>query len=188
MNKLETLLQRYAQGTITPDEQAELNSLTHRDQILHAANNRAVTIRRRRRVVGSTVASLLIIVAACLTLIPSNRISGSDAPIIAQTPTTLPSTLPEPQIAVQEASSPAALTSGRPAAEKPSTSQKKAYPAPKHLHESAQPSPSNATQPAAALHTNIEPATPVSHDPIVACNTQCSPDSVINDIWAFLKA
>ena len=29
--------------------------------------------------------------------------------------------------------------------------------------------------------------TAVADDPIVACNTQCSPDSVINDIWKFLR-
>ena len=37
MKQIETLLQRYRNGEITPEEQAELNRLTHRDEILHAA-------------------------------------------------------------------------------------------------------------------------------------------------------
>ena len=31
MKQIETLLQRYRNGEITPEEQAELNRLTHRD-------------------------------------------------------------------------------------------------------------------------------------------------------------
>ena len=33
-----------------------------------------------------------------------------------------------------------------------------------------------------------EPSSYSVSEPVVACNTQCSPDSVINDIWNFLKA
>ena len=54
MKQIETLLQRYRNGEITPEEQAELNRLTHRDEILHAAASRAAKIRRQRTTVISS--------------------------------------------------------------------------------------------------------------------------------------
>ena len=46
------------------------------------------------------------------------------------------------------------------------------------------------TEPKQPAHNRIfiEPAVTTNDEPIVACNTQCSPDSVINDIWNFLNA
>ena len=48
MTKLETLLQQYADGTLTPEGQDELNRLTHRDQVLASASMQAGKIRRKR--------------------------------------------------------------------------------------------------------------------------------------------
>ena len=61
MNQLETLLQRYKEGVITPDEQAELDRLTNRHQVFSAASAQASAMRRRRYAVVSSVASLLIV-------------------------------------------------------------------------------------------------------------------------------
>ena len=42
MKQIEILLQRYAEGVITPEEQSELNKLTHRDDVLHSASIQAL--------------------------------------------------------------------------------------------------------------------------------------------------
>ena len=142
MKNIDNLLQRYSEGTITPEEQDELNRLTRRDEVFHAAEAEAHTIRRRRRATASTVAAVLIVAGVLFTILPQNRLSTGDAPLIAQ-----------------------------------------AEPAHAALASTSHPKPSKAIE---TLDNAIEPL--LDPDPIVACNTQCSPDSVINDIWNFLRA
>ena len=84
MKQIETLLQRYRNGEITPEEQAELNRLTHRDEILHAAASRAAKIRRQRTTVVSSVASVVIVAAVFLTITANNSTPSADTPLLAQ--------------------------------------------------------------------------------------------------------
>ena len=84
MKQIETLLQRYRNGEITPEEQAELNRLTHRDEILNAAASRAAKIRRQRTTVVSSVASVVIVAAVFLTITANNSTPTADTPLLAQ--------------------------------------------------------------------------------------------------------
>ena len=181
MKNIDNLLQRYSEGTITPEEQDELNCLTRRDEVFHAAEAEAHTIRRRRRATASTVAAVLIVAGVLFTILPQNRLSTGDAPLIAQaetgsqaTPQHLSQTLP-----------PDAATNAQPAAlpQPAQTVATQAEPSHAAPASTSHPKPSKAIE---TLDNEIEPL--LDPDPIVACNTQCSPDSVINDIWNFLRA
>ena len=184
MEKLENLLQRYAEGTITPEEQGELDQLTRRDEIVTAATAQARDIRRRRSAIASTIAAIAIVVGVYFSFFNiETPVSGSN-PLIAKAevpavkppaeavPTPLPVSETPQQTAVaprQETCSPATATTAPQKASAP------------------QPTTTTCDNPSATtLANSIEP-TAVA-DPVVACNTQCSPDSVINDIWNFLKA
>ena len=114
---------------------------------------------------------MLIVAGVLFTILPQNRLSTGDAPLIAQaetgsqaTPQHLSQTLP-----------PDAATNAQPAA--------LPQPAQTVATQASHPKPSKALE---TLDNEIEPL--LDPDPIVACNTQCSPDSVINDIWNFLRA
>lgn len=50
MDDIQRLLQKYHDGTLTPGEQAELDRLTHKDEVLGEAFHKADGIVRRRRV------------------------------------------------------------------------------------------------------------------------------------------
>ncbi|MBR1834831.1 MAG: hypothetical protein IJ785_04930 [Bacteroidales bacterium] len=181
MKNIENLLQRYSEGTITPEEQGELNRLTHRDEVFHAAEAEAHAIRRRRRATASTVAAVLILAGVLFTILPQNRLDTGDAPLIAQAGT---GSLATPQQLSPALQSDAAANA-QPAA-LPQPAQTVAAQA-EHVHTS--PAPATQPKPTQALESlddEIEPL--LDPDPIVACNTQCSPDSVINDIWNFLRA
>ena len=68
MKRLENLLQRYNEGVITPEEKAELDLLTHRDEIFQAATVQATKIRRKRYITASSIASLAIVAGVFFTI------------------------------------------------------------------------------------------------------------------------
>lgn len=179
-NNLEYLLHRYAEGTITPDEQNELNQLTHRDSIIQTASHRADKVCRQRRLGISAVASLLI-VAGAFHLLPSRQgITNGSAPIVAQAdiPTAQPAAIDQQE----PASMPAEKTEAKPA------NRRQATPAVVKQQEPRTAEQKNIESPAIEVTNEITPE--IHHDvtPVVACNTQCSPEDVIDDIWKFLNA
>ena len=180
MKQIETLLQRYRNGEITPDEQAELNRLTHRDEILHAAASRAAKIRRQRTTVVSSVASVVIVAAVFLTITANNSTPSADTPLLAQNVIEVNEAPAQPQTAPLAAPTKSSEVSTM--TEKPVSAPKKAAETVIEHNNTAQATPISTVS--EVKHT--EPS--ASLDPVVACNTQCSPDSVINDIWNFLKA
>ena len=182
MKQIETLLQRYRNGEITPEEQAELNRLTHRDEILNAAASRAAKIRRQRTTVVSSVASVVIVAAVFLTITANNSTPTADTPLLAQNVIEVNEAPAQPQIAPLAAPTESSKPTVSTMTEKPVSAPKKAAETVIEHNNTAQATPINAVS--EVKHT--EPS--ASLDPVVACNTQCSPDSVINDIWNFLKA
>ena len=138
MKQIETLLQRYRNGEITPEEQAELT-----------ANNSTPT--------------------ADTPLLAQNVIEVNETPAQPQT---------APLAAPTESSGPAVSTM----TEKPVSAPKKATETVIEHNNTPQATPISTVSEVKHTEPNA------SLDPVVACNTQCSPDSVINDIWNFLKA
>lgn len=186
MKEIEVLLQRYAKGELTEDEQARLNQLTRRDEVLAAAGARAHQIRRTRRTRVSVLASLVLVAAAgtALFMRPAPD-AQSDCPAVARTDArqeaqqevleTVPASAAEtvsatvrPAVRQQEAVRPA---TGRAAAV-----------------QSAQPASPVEQAASEPLFEETEVSVHAEADAVVACNTHCTPDSVISDIWKFLKA
>lgn len=185
MNQLETLLQRYKEGVITPGEQAELDRMTNRQEVFNAASAQASAMRRRRYAVVSSLATLLIVAGIAYTAWNSNGTDMSDSPMVAQysaekTPVAVDSFVRQDAVQQanarpQQSSSPdiSVATKSEPQASNPGIATKTP-----RVHTSVVTVENNVTEPSAIPITET----------VVACNTQCSPDSVINDIWNFLKA
>ncbi len=187
MNQLESLLHRYKEGTITPEEKAELDQLTRRQEVFEAASAQAAAMRRRQYAVVSTVASLLIVAGVLFTLWSPAGGASSDAPLVAQArevqaPAAIDAPAPQ-QPALQATALPHPAV--QPAADEPEMVQE-----PSPVAEPAKPAPARRKDsPVMPVTVEItEPSAVIASEPVVACNTQCSPDSVINDIWNFLKA
>lgn len=178
-NNLEYLLRRYAEGTLTPDEQIELNQLTHRDNIIQSASQRADKVCRQRRIGITSVASLLL-VAGAFYLLPSRQSSIVDStPIIAQ------ADIPAVK-AVTAEQLPAIMSAEQPKAQP--VQNRTATPAATTQQEPTASEPTAVESPAVNVADEIAPDIHLGNAPVVACNTQCSPEDVIDDIWKFLNA
>lgn len=187
MNQLETLLHRYKEGVITPEEQAELDQLTHRHEVFNAAKEQASSIRRRQYSIVSSVASVLIVVGVIVAMWSRQGSAMPDTPLVAQSgevqiPAVLDTAVPQTPARIQ--------TEAMPNANARMSTEETV----EHRETAAVVEPTRSAsarrEPAPAVH-DIAAAEPSSYsvsEPVVACNTQCSPDSVINDIWNFLKA
>ena len=178
MKEIETLLQKYSDGTLSSEELDHLNRLTHRDAIVGHATQEADAARRRRTVLLSTTASVLLVAATGLTLWLRPAASGTEeATLIAQETREIRSTMQEIPADAPEAPA----TTGTPSPRQKASLRAKTGP------EAPAPATPVATRPTPVAVEEM--ATPIteSSDPVVACNTQCSPDSVINDIWRFLQ-
>ncbi len=164
-DNIEHLLQRYREGTISDSELADLNRLTHRDEVMERAGRQAAGIVHRRRTVAFTLAGLLVAGAATWTLL---RPQSDSAPQVAEASMPeLVAPLPEPTV---EQVAPSIQTV-----------------APERTHmlrnttTASAPSPNAAPPTPASSHITSD-----SEEPVVMCNNQCVADSVINDIWKFL--
>lgn len=184
MGNIENLLRRQYEGTITPEEQSELDRLTHRDQNILVATQRAMALRRRNqaRVVG--VASVLLVVGA-IFLVRSFVVATEDEPyLIARTEMAMP------QIAESKTASsviPARrvlIDSNKFALDKEESIEEVTIE--RQIPTSVVP-PSIGQSVLDEVDADIRSSTISNSEPIVACNTACSPDSVINDIWKFLR-
>ena len=58
----EQLLERYREGTLSDGDLAELNRLSHRDEVMAAAGQRAASIVRRRTQLGVGLAVAVLLV------------------------------------------------------------------------------------------------------------------------------
>ncbi len=181
MKNIETLLRRYKEGDLNAEELDELNRMTHRDQVLQAANMQVRAIKRRRYTTVAGIAAVLLVTSVFFFARPSVDNQLTEMPVVAKTDVpTLDETVPStPMVSNQTESKQVGglIETGT------------------RQHDTAILQPKPRLIPVAPVEQivnegvdmeQLEPSI-VTDDPIVACNTQCSPDSVINDIWKFLR-
>lgn len=163
---LQSLLDKYREGTLSDSERSELERLSHKDEVFSAAHHQATGIIRRR--VALAVSAVMLCGAGIWALQPG---ASNPAPQVAEA--TAPT--PEVQQEVLETLAPAATPEPAPlvaeAQIKPAT----------QTHPDATHKPIQRPKPADAA-----PSTRPSDEPVVMCNNQCDADSVINDIRKFL--
>ncbi len=166
---LQSLLDKYREGTLTDSERSELERLSHKDEVFSAARHQATGIIRRR--VSLTVTALMICGAGIWALRPG----GSDlSPQIAEATAPVPVVPQE----VYETVSPSPVTETTPLIAE--------------VHETQRPATvAHKKQPADILPkekaaTTVNPANSPD-DPVVMCNNQCDADAVISDIKKFLS-
>lgn len=179
MSNIENLLRRHAEGTLTPEEQSELNRLTHRDQVFEAAGRRATQLRRKQYYRLSAIASVLVVGGFLYFMRPT--VGGvQSGPMMAEVSST---EVANPQVEDWDVEIKANETVHSEFADK------KTPEAPSEVKADTTPSRylQHHADKAEALE-ELTPATMTAPEPVVACNTDCSADSVINDIWKFLRA
>lgn len=173
MDDIQQLLQKYREGTLTPEEHAELDRLTHKDEVLAEAFHRAdgIVFRRRIRNLSLALGGLVLLGAGVWMLTPRG---AGEAPLVAEAVVEEPAAIECPQT---ETLAPTAAVKTAVADE------------PVHLAaSSSMPKPVKAVaQPDATVKTTPPPPTPEQQN-VVVCNTQCEADSVISNIWKFLSA
>ena len=193
MNNIEELLLRRQEGVLTEGEQEELLRLTHRDDVVRAAGVRAMHLRRQRIARLTGVASLLLVGGLAFTIYSHSTRNGlsTEQNIVAQAvepeqATEMLGTVARPSEAVVEAEK-VQNNATAPLPQKsnaPTTESNQLTAAPEAKADMAIPVKEVETPFIEAVAPNAVGNAPAT----VACNTQCSPDSVINDIWHFLKA
>ena len=189
MSSIENLLRRRQEGTITDEELIELNQLTHRDQVIEAATQRAKVIRHRRYVGISGMASVLVVAVMFFTIHLNSNDSIADGPLMAQVEA------PSTPVVQSDVNAPQPMNPTVAVATKDGdTFQLNAQHKEKAVKPVSQAESSttdmeyaSAAQHYEAVAEEMEPSISYEGETVVACNTQCSPDSVINDIWKFLR-
>ena len=159
-DSIQQLLAKHQAGTLSDDELATLNKLTHKDEVFAAADRQASGIVRRRRLRISVFALMAVAVGGIglILLQPT-----PEAPLVAQKntePVTETETIMVEEVAPQP--EPADMTEPVSAVRHTRSTPKSQAPA----HSAAAATP----------------------EPVVMCNNQAEADSVINDIWKFLTA
>ena len=185
MTELEMLLRRYSEGDITPDELQRLDVLTHRDEVWAGASARARVLRRQRVTRMSVAASFLLVVAMGLFFAfrTGNPAIATDSMLVASVDQSrmpsvdaTPATVEESPVPSGQQAAPSVriveVAEARPVVPEEVS-------VPEVLQEDVQPAVRQEVSAGGA------PSTVTS--PVVACNSECSPDSVINDIWRFLR-
>ena len=103
-DSIQRLLERYREGTLSDSELAELNRLTHRDEVMADAERRAGCIIRRRRTLAFTVAGLLLAGGAVWSLLPQRQeatlVAEATVPEVVDlpTPTVEQNAIPTPAV------------------------------------------------------------------------------------------
>lgn len=180
-DSLQHLLDKYREGAIDSSELEQLNRLTHRDEVMKAAEGRARTIVRRRNVLGICLAmsSAAVLGISLWILLPK-----AEEPLLAK---------------LQEEQSPAIIP-----AENNSPHADATVSMPKEMDTKSRiakqvRSTAAATRQEALPDSRVavsigEPVIPedgrrgIDAEPVVVCNSQCDADSVISEIWKFLSA
>lgn len=163
-DSIQQLLAKRQAGSLSDEELAALNRLTHRDEVIAAADRQAAGIVRRRRTRLSVAALVAVAVggAGLYLLQPT-----PEAPLVAQQQAPVPAAVEEVTVETPAlAPTPATAAPKEPVAANRSTVAK------------SLPRPAEAATTAATA----------AEEPVVMCNNQCEADSVINDIWKFLTA
>lgn len=178
MSNIEQLLKQQYEGSLSFDDEKKLNELTHRSQVLENANKRAREIRHRQlNIVG--IACVVLVGAGTIFAMQSvKRYNIKEGQLIAsatQKTEDIKTNNPE-SVLMQEVDN--SLFSTEKAASTTAPRTKNSASAEFKQKEPAEIEESEI----------VPPTSNISDETIVACNTQCSPDSVISDIWKFLQA
>ena len=93
------LLERYREGTLSDGDLAELNQLSHRDEVMAAAGQRAASIVRRRTQLGIGLAVTVLLVGGAVvwSMLPRTQ----ETPLLAGA--VIPEAVQETTVAVEEA-------------------------------------------------------------------------------------
>ena len=158
-NSLQYLLDKFREGTLTDEERSELNSLTHRDEVMASAHSRARGILWRRA--SLAVGAVAVIGAGVLAVVPR----------------------PTEEVMVAEVREVPAAVQVAPAVEQVLRPVEAREAVPKPV---AMAKPESKVAPT-SRPANVKPATIKKSEPVVVCNNQCDADSVINDIKRFLS-
>ena len=180
MKNIENLLHRYYEGDLAPEELAELNRLTHRDQVLQAASRQAQVIRRRRHSAIVGAVAVLVVVGVVYFAQPTMDNKLNESPMVAK------ADVPAMNEAVTNTQVTPIQTESQQVVTTAVSNDSH------HEIEDMHPEPKLVQAAQVEQPINIEAVveqqeSSVVSEPVVACNTQCSPDSVINDIWKFLR-
>ena len=103
-DSIQQLLGRYREGTLSDSELAELNRLTHRDEVMADAERRAGGIIRRRRTLAFTAAGILLAGGVVWSLLPQQQettlVAEATVPEVVElpAPTVEQSTLQAPAV------------------------------------------------------------------------------------------
>ena len=161
-DSIQQLFEKYREGTLSTAELAELNRLTHKDEVLDAASHRAGRIIMRRRVTWASMAVVVLLVAGMgiRAIAPS-----SEAPVL-----------------MAEHNAPSNVQQQLAEETLPNAPQIKEEP----TITVATPRTLQRPKVATVKRVVTVPALPVEEKPVVVCNNQCEADSVINDIKRFL--
>lgn len=164
-NTLQQLLDKYQQGLLSSEEIEQLNQLTHKDEVMVAAEGRARTIIRRRTIrnVGFVCVGLALAGAGIWMFN-----SSPETPMLAEMDNAEVKTVEK--IAAQDD------INAVPIHQVPVVSRQ-IRPV---MRQIAEPEETPVVEEIAA--------NPTREEPTVVCNNQCDADSVINDIWKFLTA
>ncbi len=159
---LQQLLAKYQQGTLSQEELERLNQLTHKAEVLDAAEGRARTIIRRRtmRTVAFVCAGMAVLGTGVWVMKPTE-----ETPLMAE---------------VKNESRPEVVENVVVAEPEPVVHQMVAHKVERKTERVQEPKDPVAVPEEIALPQNEEPT--------VICNNQCDADSVISDIWKFLTA
>ena len=172
MDDIQRLLLKYQEGSLSSDEQAELDCLTQKSEVLASAFQKAdgIVHRRHMRHLALAVSALVLLGVGVWVAMPQQN---TLAPLVAEAQMDSP--------VADEAPMPEEVLQTAAVAESPVADE------PMHLAAVfVDEQVESAPQPDIAVHT---PSTPVSQGKtVVVCNTQCEADSVISKIWKFLSA
>lgn len=159
-NSLQYLLEKYREGTLNDEERVELERLTHKDEVISAANRRVTGIIWRR--VSLTIAAVMVAGAGVVAVLPRE----AQGPLMADA-----QEIPTSIVEAQRDASPAVETVV------PATVIEE----PQHV---APLQTKHASRPATAIKRSVKVH---ESDPVVICNNQCEADSVLSDIRKFLS-
>lgn len=180
MNNLEYLLRRHAEGSLTPEEKTQLDMFTHHDDVMKAANQRAGQIRRQRGL-GISAAASVLIVAGFFFLHNGTSETLSGSPVTAEAEIPTATAVQSEKAPVQPLPAAAETAYSKTSIIRHDTTSK--------LRQARDTEPIQAVEPSTTnLSEEIASDVHLAPSPIVACNTECSPEDVIDDIWKFLNA
>ncbi len=162
-NSMESLLEKYREGTLSEAERAELERLTHKDEVTAAACRQATGIVRRR--IALAVSVLMVGGAGVWAVLPQSQ--GETLVAETQTPVSVRESVPEKKVDSILLPQTSTVTSdeGHQVADAGKEGQRVAR----------------------RVTSITKPIAKPKADPVVVCNNQCDADSVINDIKKFLS-